>query len=44
MYLGNMCGDRIHSNIIEIDPLIISFKVFSKNNYWLIWKFVEYVH
>ena len=32
------------SNIIEIDPLIINFKVFGKNNCWLILKFVEYGH
>ena len=31
-------------NIYEIDAAIINFKVFSKNNFWLILKFVEYGH
>ena len=36
-----ICGEITYtSNIYGIDPLIINFKVFSKSNCWLIWKFV----
>ena len=40
-----ICGEITYtSNIFEIDPFIINFKVFSKNNFWLILKFIEHGH
>ena len=40
-----ICGEITYtSNIFEIDPLIINFKVFSKNNFCLISKFIEHGH
>ena len=32
------------SNIYQRDPVIIYFKHFSKNYFWLILKFMEYDH
>ena len=38
-----ICGDITYiSNIYKIDRVIINFKVFGKNNFWLITKFIEY--
>ena len=32
------------SNIYKTDPVIITFKLFSKKYFWLILKFIEYDH
>ena len=43
--IWTICGEiKYSSNIYEIDAAIINFKVFSKNNFWSILKFVEYGH